>query len=414
MKLFRLPKTAIATIALAASTVFASAIDVETIARGGFWMRDNQLRDIGEMLLYSSGSFIDAGMNYTPLSTQLPLKSDFGEHEGFAFRQHFALMASHKLENQSYLTALLWFERSGWDGEDFLFVPHYNDFGLVRSVTTWGLGYTSPSYLLSVAAGMQHQNSEYVGDVFPPENDSLLYSWANVRVGWLSAQASFHRTHLNMLRLSVDLEDRAVLGGVSSGIRTYLPNFDLTMYKRELDGSDDDFIRFTWEQNLFAQKLYGEMTFDFPDDGFHSAALKYYPDPSRFVGIELTCVRRRAVADNWDDLMFGWAIELPVLRIGYNSSYEYDRLFRARGTFIAELQINLASIENMLFAKKARQAFPLETNQVKRKNTPNKPAETIPLTPNNAGASDAPTKTITAKGIRYEKADQTTEPQGGK
>jgi hypothetical protein len=310
------------------------------------------------------------------------------------------------------LTALLWFERSGWDGEDFLFVPHYNDFGLIRSVTTWGFAYTSPSSLFSAAAGMQHQNVEYVGDVYPAENDSLLYAWANVRVGWFSAQASFHRTHLNMLRLSVDLEDRAVLGGASSGIKTYLPNFDLTMYKRKLDGFDEDFIRLTWEQNLFAQRLYGELTFDFPDDGFHSAAIKYYPDPSRFVGIEATCVRRRAVADNWDDLMFGWALELPILRIGYNSSYEYDHLFHAKGTWILEFHFNLGAIDNMLFAKGGRQAAPLETQQVKKKNTPNKSAETVPLT-GDTGASEAPTKTITAKGVRYEKAAPANDSQGG-
>jgi hypothetical protein len=412
MKFIRFPKTVIATIVLAASTVFADPVDVETIARGGFWMRDNHLRDVGEMLLYSNGSFIDAGLNYTPFSTQLPLRSEFGEHEGFVARQHLSVMASYLLENQSILTALLWFERSGWDGEDFLFVPHYNDFGLIRSVTTWGFAYTSPSSLFSAAAGMQHQNVEYVGDVYPAENDSLLYAWANVRVGWFSAQASFHRTHLNMLRLSVDLEDRAVLGGASSGIKTYLPNFDLTMYKRKLDGFDEDFIRLTWEQNLFAQRLYGELTFDFPDDGFHSAAIKYYPDPSRFVGIEATCVRRRAVADNWDDLMFGWALELPILRIGYNSSYEYDHLFHAKGTWILEFHFNLGAIDNMLFAKGGRQAAPLETQQVKKKNTPNKSAETVPLT-GDTGASEAPTKTITAKGVRYEKAAPANDSQGG-
>ena len=154
MKFIRFPKTVIATIVLAASTVFADPVDVETIARGGFWMRDNHLRDVGEMLLYSNGSFIDAGLNYTPFSTQLPLRSEFGEHEGFVARQHLSVMASYLLENQSILTALLWFERSGWDGEDFLFVPHYNDFGLIRSVTTWGFAYTSPSSLFSAAAGM--------------------------------------------------------------------------------------------------------------------------------------------------------------------------------------------------------------------------------------------------------------------
>ena len=400
MNTLRALKFALCLLPVAFAVSLANPVDVETVASGGFWSRDNQLRDVGDLLLYGQASFFDIGINYTPLSTQLPLKSKFGEHDGFAFRHHAAMMSSYPLSDSAAVSVLLSIERSGWDSEDFLLFPRYSDFGLVRSVTTWGLAYTTASSKFSVAAGMQHQNSEYVGDVFPAEEDSLLYSWANLRYRWFSLQASMYKADLKLLRLSMDFEDRAVFGGASSGFRTYLPNIDVTMYKRVLGGFDEDFIRVNWEQNLFGQVLYAEVSYDFPDDGFHSAALKYYPDPSRFVGLELTCLRRRAVADDWDDLMIGWAIELPVLRIGYNSAYEYDRMFHARGTWIAELHFNLESVGDMMFAKNGRRAAPLETNQIKRKNTPPKPgSDTMPLT----GSSEAPSKTITAKGVRYEK-----------
>jgi len=409
MSIFRFLKVVSCSLAFTAALASADAIDVETVARGGFWMRDDQLREVGDQLLYGNSSFIDLGFNYLPLPTQVPLRSKFGEHEGFAVRHHFAGASSFEISKKNYLTALLWFERSGWDSEDFFFFPHYGDFGLVRSVTTWGMGYTNANMGYSIAAGMQHQNVEYVGEVFPAENDSLLYSWVNLRYGRVSAQAQFHRTHLGLVRLSLDLEDRAVYGGASSGIWTYLPNVDVTFYKRNLDGSDEDFVRLNWEQNLIAQRLYLELTYDFPDDGFHSAALKYYPDPSRLAGIELTCVRRRAIADDWDDLMFGWALELPVVRVGYNAAYEYDHLFQAKGTWFVEFQFNLQSVGDMMFARTGRQNFPLETTQKKRKNTPDKASTTIPLT-GNSNASDGPTKTITAKGIRYENSAT----QGGK
>ena len=389
--------------ALSMGFAFADAIDVATISMGGFWTRDDQLRDIGDMLLFGQGSFFDIGLTYTPVSTQLPLKSKYGEHEGFAFRHHIAGMSSYPLNENSFMSAMLWFERSGWDGEDFLLFPQYTDFGLVRSVTTWGLAYTNAKMDYSVAAGMQHQNVEFVGDVYPRENDSLLYTWANLRFGRISAQAQFHRTHFRQLRLALNLEDRAVFGGASSGLWTYMPNIDATFYKRELDGFDDDFVRVNWEQNLWAQQFSAEVSYDFPDDGFHSAALKFYPDPSRFFALEFTCLRRRAVADDWDDLMFGWAVDLAILRIGYNAANEYDHLFHARGTWIAEIHFNIESLNDMLFAKKGRHAVPLETKQIKKKNTPDKPAETIPLT-GKAGESEAPVKTITAKGVRYEKA----------
>ena len=414
MRFSRSLKIALLSIPLAVAPVLADAVDVETVASGGFWMRDNQLHDIGDLLLFGTGSFFDIGFNYTPLSTQIPLRSAFGEHEGFATRHHVGFLSSYPVKENRYLNALVWFERSGWDSEDYFFFPQYSDFGLVRSVTTWGLGYTDVKRGYSVAAGMQHQNVEFVGDVFPAENDSLLYSWANLRYGRISAQVQFHRTDFRLLRLSFDLEDRAVFGGASSGIWTYLPNIDATLYKRRLDGSDEDFIRVNWEQNLYGQRLYAEVTYDFPDDGFHSAALKFYPDPSRFFAFEVTCLRRRVMADNWDDLMLGWAVEMPILRVGYNAANEYDHLFHAKGTWILEFHFNLESLNDMLFAKNGRQAIELETTQIKRKNTPNKPAETTPLTGAAEGSSGTASKTITAKGIRYEKSGQTSNTQGGK
>ena len=385
---------------LAVSSAVADPIDVESLASGGFWMRDDQLRDIGDQLLYGKSSFFDIGFYYTPIASQVPLKSEFGEHQGFVFRHHVAGASSYEVSKNNFLTALLWLERSGWDGEDFLFFPRYTDFGIVRSVTTWGLGYTNMDLGYSIAAGMQHQNVEYVGDVYPAENDSLLYSWVNLRYGRVSAQAQFHRTHFRMMRVSLDLEDRAVFGGASSGLWTYLPNIDVTMYRHELGGLDEDFVRVNWEQNLLAQRLYAEVSFDFPDDGFHSAALKYYPDPSRFAALELTCTRRRVESDNWDDLMFGWAVELPLVRVGYNSAYEYDHLFRAKGTWFVQFQFNLQNVGDMMFARNGRQATELVTTQKKKKNTPDKKDSTIQLNPS---AGDAP-KTITAKGIRYEKS----------
>ncbi len=414
MRFSRSLKIALLSIPLAVAPALADAVDVETVASGGFWMRDNQLHDIGDLLLFGTGSFFDIGFNYTPLPTQIPLRSAFGEHEGFATRHHVGFLSSYPVKENRYLNALVWFERSGWDSEDYFFFPQYSDFGLVRSVTTWGLGYTDVKRGYSVAAGMQHQNVEFVGDVFPAENDSLLYSWANLRYGRISAQVQFHRTDFRLLRLSFDLEDRAVFGGASSGIRTYLPNIDATLYKRRLDGSDEDFIRVNWEQNLYGQRLYAEVTYDFPDDGFHSAALKFYPDPSRFFAFEVTCLRRRVMADNWDDLMLGWAVEMPILRVGYNAANEYDHLFHAKGTWILEFHFNLESLNDMLFAKNGRQAIELETTQIKRKNTPNKPAETTPLTGAAEGSSGTASKTITAKGIRYEKSGQTSNTQGGK
>ena len=172
----KLRRMAIA-LSLAATASLADAISVESLAGAGTWVRDDHLREMSDILLYGQGSFIDVGMYYTPLPSQIPLKSEFGEHQGFAFRHHFAGFSSTEISKGYFLGLLLWFDRYGWDGEDFFFFPRYSDFGHVSSVTTWGLSFTDAKHDWTVAAGMQHQNLEFAGDFFPAENDSLLYTW---------------------------------------------------------------------------------------------------------------------------------------------------------------------------------------------------------------------------------------------
>ena len=109
--------------------------------------------------------------------------------------------------------------------------------------------------------------------------------------------------------------------------------------------------------------------------------------------------------------MFGWAIELPVLRIGYNSATDYDRLFHAKGTWIAELQFNLQSVGEFLFGRGGRTTAPIETNTVKQKNKQAAPQNSDITLP----ASSQTQAPLTATGVRYEKVDAgATQTQGGK
>lgn len=383
---------------LLSGPALADAVSVDALASGGATMRDNQLREIRDVLRGGRGGYVDLGFNYIPVVTQTPLKSEYGEHDGFAFRHHMAGFAAGEVKKNHYLGFLLWLERSGWDGEDFLLFPRYSDFSAVRSVTTWGLSYTFAPMDLTFAGGMQHQNVEYVGDIYPDENDSLLYSWAHLRWGHTSVQGSFHRSDWRSLRISMDLESRAVYGGRSSGITTYLPNIEVALYN---GGDNGDSVRVSWEQNLIAQRLYGEVSFDFPSREFHSAALKYYPDPSRMIGFEATCLRRN-VRSGAADLLWGGAVDLLFLRLAYNSSYEYEHLYRAKGTFIAEFKFSLATIDDFLFARGAPKSAPMETMKLQKKNKDNWQKDDGKIHLDQA--TGAAPKTLDATGIRYEKS----------
>ena len=168
-----------------------------------------------------------------------------------------------------------------------------------------------------------------------------------------------------------------------------------------------------WEQNLYKQVLYAEASFDFPDDGFRSASLKYYADPSRMIAFEASCVRRHERAGA-SDLLWGGSVDILFVRLGYNSAFDYENMFHAKGTFIAEIKFQIGSVERNFFGRGAAKAAPMETTQsqfdmkkfMKSYAEQNQGKPTIDAQGN---------KVLHAKGIRYEKADavETTSSEGG-
>jgi hypothetical protein len=231
----------------------------------------------------------------------------------------------------------------------------------------------------------------------------LAYSWAHLRFSKASAQANFYKADWRLFRFSLDLESRSIYGGKKSGPLTYLPNVSLAMYNAD-DEADIDSMRITWEQNLYGQQLYAEASYDLPDAGFHSAALKFYPDPSRMIGFEATCLRRikkkveEDLVEEKDDWLWGGAIDLLFARIAYNAAYDYEHFFGAKGTFLVEFKFNLATVDGWLFNRGAARSAPMETDVIKM----DRGAKKSEITPLNG--SNAP-KTIEATGIRYEKAN---------
>ena len=83
---------------LLSGPALADAVSVDALASGGATMRDNQLREIRDVLRGGRGGYVDLGFNYIPAVTQTPLKSEYGEHDGFAFRHHMAGFDSETLK----------------------------------------------------------------------------------------------------------------------------------------------------------------------------------------------------------------------------------------------------------------------------------------------------------------------------
>lgn len=336
----------------ALSFVEASPLSVEGVARGGSVSRDWQLREIADVVRPNVVGYLSLATYFFPHPGQTALRSPFGRHDGYAFSQRFSTFFASEMGNSGWSLGLLWWiERLGWDSEDFILFPEYGDFSLVQSVQTAGLSILYNPLQFGLAGGIQYMNPEHVArEIYPAQSDSLG-AWGYVFFGPFALQGAFGEGGWKMFRSMLRLEGKELYGGAYKGFTTYLPNLELTAYR------DADSIRLGWEQNLYAQHLYGEAVFFLPDYGFYSASLKFYPDPSRLIAFEASCFREPD-----GDLTFGGAINFLMFRIAYNHVSDFEHLFGSKGTFVFELNFNLGATPTTFFGKNAAKSAPMETS----------------------------------------------------
>ncbi len=368
--------------------VLAAPIPAEALSQGGNVTRSSQLKEIGDAVRPNMSGYIGFGTYWFLHPRQTALRSAYGKHDGFAFRQHTEVFFAAPLGESGLSLGLLWWlERHGFDTEDFLLFPKYGEFSLIRNVQTAGISLVHSPLQLGLAGGIQSMNPEYVSEkIYASETDSL-YGFGYAFWGPLAARVAFDSDSWKELGFSLRLESKELYGGKSKGWRTYLPNFDVSLYK---DASDS--VRGIWEQNLFKQRLYGEVTAVFPDYGFYSAALKYYPDPSRLVSFEATCFKEEN-----GDLTFGGGLQILMLRLAYNHVSDFNKLFHSHGTFVVELSFGLGSTKENFFGLNAAKAAPMESESRTIHESGSGYNPEANSTKNASGK-----KEITAKGIRRE------------
>ena len=375
------------------TALFSAPIHTENLERGSLVTRSKQLEEIAEVVRPSVLGYLSFGTYYFPHPRQTALKTDFGKLDAFAFKQRFTAYFAAPVSQDFSLGFLWWLERHGIDSEDFILFPKYGEYALIRNVQTLGLSFHSKKLKSGIAGGIHYSNPEYVSErIYKPESDSLLY-FAHFYTGPLLLQGTFGESGFSVARMELNLESKELYGGASSGITTYLPNIELLLFKGDDDYPNLENAKLSVEQNLYRQRLYGEASFILPDYGFYSAALKFYPDPSRLLAFEATCTREEN-----GDLFFGGGLHFLFFRMAYNHAYDYENLFHSKGTFIFEISISIGSTQNNFFSKNAAKAAPMET----KSRIIHEQGSTYQG--NSLNQEKKPVKEITATGIRMENA----------
>jgi hypothetical protein len=325
----------------------------EQVSHSGF----KQLFDFQNAARPEYNAYVSAGLIYLPLPSQSALQTEWGIHDGFAFRQKIGLWLTENFDEKSsgkFTFGLAWFgERQGWDNEDFLFYPHEGDFSQINQVHTFGLTAADSAKHLLFGSGVQYVNAK----------DNSFRWWLLGTYDRFSVMPVFHKADLLLINLQLYLQARALLGHTDSW-QNYLPDFDFSFYSK-------DSLKVFISQNLFKQKFYIEGAFwvnssDLASNDFAWAALKFYPDPSRLLlALEATAAKKEN-----SDIYFGGGITLPFLRVAYNCADDYENFFKSRGIWIVEFRLAIGTSGDSFFALSAPKAAPSEisTTPVKRAN----------------------------------------------
>jgi hypothetical protein len=313
-----------------------------------------QLKEFQNAARPEYSAYLTAGIIYLPLPSQSALSTEWGIHEGFAFKQHTGMWLTYNFDWKNlkdWRFGLGWLgERHGWDSEDFLFFPHRGNFSQINQIHTFGLTFADSSKHLLFGSGLQYLNAK----------DETFRWWLLGTWDRFSIMPNFHKDDLEFINIQLFLQTRK-LRGYKDSWQNYLPDLEFSFYSK-------DSMKMFISQNIFKQKLYIESAFWAEPKNFAWAALKYYPDPSRLLlALEATVTKKEN-----DEIYFGGGIVTPFLRVAYNHSYDYEAFFKSHGVWIVEFCLNIGTSGDSFFALSAPKAAPSEISKVPaKKNTRN-------------------------------------------
>jgi len=304
-----------------------------------------QLQDFQGAARPEYNAYISAGIIYLPLPSQSALSTEWGIHNGFAFKQNIGIWLTHNFDgkgSKGLIYGLGWFgERQGWDNEDFLFVPHRGNFSQINQIHTFGFTIADSSKHLLFGSGLQYLNSE--DNTF---NWWLLGTWSR-----FSILPNFYKNELQFINVQLYLQARELRGNKDSW-QNYLPDLECSYFSK-------DSIKMFISQNIFKQKFYLEGAFWTQQRNFAWAAFKFYPDPSRLLlAFEATATKKEN-----SDIYFGGGITTTFLRVAYNSTKDYETFFKNRGVWIVEFRLAIGTSGDAFFALNAPKNAPSEISE---------------------------------------------------
>ncbi|MCL2284104.1 MAG: hypothetical protein FWC26_12380 [Fibromonadales bacterium] len=301
-----------------------------------------QLADFQNAARPEYDAYLTAGIIYLPLPSQSELKTKWGTHEGFAFRQRLGLWLADRFDDkdpEGLKYGFGWFgERQGWDNEDFLFIPHRGNYSQINQIHAFGFTVADSINHWLLGGGVQYLNAK---------EESLRW-WLLGTWSRFSVMPAFDKGDLQFVNAQLFLQARKLRGDKNSW-QNYLPDLECTYYSK-------DSLRMFVSQNVFKQRLYLEGAYS---EDFTWVAIKYYPEPSRFIlALEATATKKEN-----GDFYFGGGITLPILRVAYNHANDYEAFFKSRGLWIVEIRLAIGTSGDSFFALNAPKPAPNEISQ---------------------------------------------------
>ena len=340
---------------VALSSVAISAgvpLHYSAIERAGAKLPADLAREVEEAFSVSQDGWLSIHHLFVLPPDAFPLQSPLGLHHGWPFQQSFAAGAmkpfgkeattsrNHRQSIQDYSRwryGFVWnYERRGWAEEDFYLIRPDREYAAGWSAHLAGVLLDKPTLGLQFGAGLIGRNRLDWPDNIEKSRQQPWMGWGRFGFGafqsWLIAGEE-----VEGWSVALDLEKRALEGGIAPGWRGYLPRIRL-----ESEGLNDS-LYFEWEQPLWNNQLYFHTRWSL-DEGLEWGELVLYPDPSRFFAVAATMLQRE------DERLWGGLVRLGVVELGYSYAPEMEAMSGMEKSLFLRIGLSISRLTEELVA----------------------------------------------------------------
>ncbi len=267
-----------------------------------------------------------------------PLELENSDIYGYPYAQSIGMSFLSQEEYSGLKFGMsYYFDRTGWENNDFLLLPQKTNWSLDFQSHQLGLLTSFDDYEAILGLGWKYSRSVWRRPDYRQENTN--HQWWFMAKSYVLGFGSQGGTQVHSSLVELDLQRRVERNYWMRDWAQFLPI--LTYRVAWLDGSPElNAGFFEWKQKLWSKYFYSRQWFD---NSWQASYLDIFLDESHFFAFHFNAYQSET------SVQYGVKASLGPLIMGYNDASTYRRFSGLDGVFFVEIGLNIVTLEGLLY-----------------------------------------------------------------